>query len=211
MRLPLIMMFVMASGIGLHFSGIINFFEENVPSPKKMTAVKPKSIGNQVKGLTPRTTVYTFFDTLNDSTMTQYVDLEGKLMPPVLSTKKAIPVSRKILSTSPSGKKTARLENTVKLENSQKSKSVAIITPKIKAEYRYVVQVGSFRDEARALNLANLLHKNGFDSFFRQTDLADQVWHRVFIGRFVDEQKAHKAASMARSQFGLDAKIRETN
>ena len=200
MRLSLIMMFVMTSGVGLYFSGIINFVEENLSSPKKMIAVKPESIRNQVKEPTPRKTVYTFFDTLNDSTMTQYVDLEGKLIPPVRSTKKAPFVSTKTLTTLPLVKKTARLEHTAKL--------VEIVPPKINAEYRYVVQVGSFREEARAGALKELLHKNGFEAFLRQTNLADQEWHRVFIGQYVDEQKANKAASLVRTKFNLDAKVR---
>ena len=200
MRLSLIMMFVISSGIGLYFSGIINFFEENLSSPKKMIAVKPESIRNQVKEPTPRKTVYTFFDTLNDSTMTQYVDLEGKLIPSVRSTKKAPSVSTKTLTTLPLVKKTARLEHTAKL--------VEIVPPKINAEYRYVVQVGSFREEARAGALKELLHKNGFEAFLRQTNLADQEWHRVFIGQYVDEQKANKAASLVRTKFNLDAKVR---
>lgn len=208
MRLSLIMMFVMSSGIGLYFSGIINFFEENLSSPKKMIAVKPESIRNQVKEPTPRKTVYTFFDTLNDSTMTQYVDLEGKLIPSVRSTKKAPSVSTKTLTTLPLVKKTARLEHTAKLESSQTSKRVEIVPPKINAEYRYVVQVGSFREEARAGALKELLHKNGFEAFLRQTNLADQEWHRVFIGQYVDEQKANKAASLVRTKFNLDAKVR---
>ena len=200
MRLSLIMMFVMTSGVGLYFSGIINFFEENLSSPKKMIAVKPESIRNQVKEPTPRKTVYTFFDTLNDSTMTQYVDLKGKLIPSVRSTKKAPSVSTKTLTTLPLVKKTARLEHTAKL--------VEIVPPKINAEYRYVVQVGSFREEARAGALKELLHKNGFEAFLRQTNLADQEWHRVFIGQYVDEQKANKAASLVRTKFNLDAKVR---
>ena len=200
MRLYLIMMFVMTSGVGLYFSGIINFFEENLSSPKKMIAVKPESIRNQVKEPTPRKTVYTFFDTLNDSTMTQYVDLKGKLIPSVRSTKKAPSVSTKTLTTLPLVKKTARLEHTAKL--------IEIVPPKINAEYRYVVQVGSFREEARAGALKELLHKNGFEAFLRQTNLADQEWHRVFIGQYVDEQKANKAASLVRTKFNLDAKVR---
>ena len=200
MRLSLIMMFVMSSGIGLYFSGIINFFEENLSSPKKMIAVKPESIRNQVKEPTPRKTVYTFFDTLNDSTMTQYVDLKGKLIPSVRSTKKAPSASTKTLTTLPLVKKTARLEHTAKL--------VEIVPPKINAEYRYVVQVGSFREEARAGTLKELLHKNGVEAFLRQTNLAGQEWHRVFIGQYVDEQKANKAASLVRTKFNLDAKVR---
>ena len=70
----------MASGVGLHLSVITSFFQDNVSSfPKKMRAVKPESIRNKTDKPTSHKTVYTFFETLNDSTMTQYVDLEGKL------------------------------------------------------------------------------------------------------------------------------------
>ena len=68
--------------------------------------------------------------------------------------------------------------------------------------------MGSFREEARAGALKELLHKNGFEAFLRQTNLADQEWHRVFIGQYVDEQKANKAASLVRTKFNLDAKVR---
>ena len=53
------------------------------------------------------------------------------------------------------------------------------------------------------------LQKNGFDAFLRQAELAGQEWYRVFIGRYVDEQKAQKAASLAKSKFNLDAKVRK--
>ena len=48
----------------------------------------------------------------------------------------------------------------------------------------------------------------GFEAFLRQTNLADQEWHRVFLGQYVDEQKANKAASLVRTKFNLDAKVR---
>ena len=107
--------------------------------------------------------------------------------------------------------KTARLDPAVKIESIQKSKSAGSVTPEIKGQYRYVVQMGSFRDESRAGSLKSLLKKNGFDAFLTQTELADQSWHRVFLGRYVDEQKAQKAASLARSQFKLNAKVRKTD
>ena len=56
----------MASGAGLHFSGIINKFQESTSSPEKMRAVKPESIRNKVKEPVPSKPVYSFFETLND-------------------------------------------------------------------------------------------------------------------------------------------------
>ena len=204
-------MFVMASVVGLYFFGFISLFQENVSSPKKMTAVKPESFRNRVKEPTPRKTAYTFFETLNDSTMTQYVDLKGRLVPAVLSSKKETAVPSKIKTILPLLKKTARLDPAVKIESMQQSKSAGSVTPEIKGQYRYVVQMGSFRDESRAGSLKSLLKKNGFDAFLTQTELADQAWHRVFLGRYVDEQKAQKAASLAKSQFKLNAKVRKTD
>jgi cell division protein FtsN len=132
-------------------------------------------------------------------------------VPAVLSSKKETSVPSKIATVLPLVKKTARLDPALKIENIQKSKSAESVTPEIKGQYRYVVQMGSFQDESRAGSLKSLLKKNGFDAFLTQTELADQAWHRVFLGRYVDEQKAQKAASLARSQFKLNAKVRKTH
>ena len=47
------------------------------------------------------------------------------------------------------------------------------------------------------------LQENGFDAFLMQTELVDHggTWHRVFLGRYVDEQKAQEAAHLARSEY----------
>ncbi|MBC8286619.1 MAG: SPOR domain-containing protein [Nitrospinae bacterium] len=201
---------MMASVAGLHFSGIIGEFQENYFSPEKMRAVKPDSIRNKVKEPIPSKPVYTFFETLNDLSMTQYVDLQGRLMPGPLASGKAILSSEKIASTSltPSVEKNAKLEPAVKTESKQELKSAANVRP------RYAVQVSSFRDEGRAGALKSRLQKNGFDAFLTQTEIAnnDGTWHRVFLGRYADEQKAQEAASLARDKYKLDAVVvRNTN
>ena len=203
-------MFLMASGVGLHLSGITSFFQDNVSSfPKKMRAVKPESIRNKTDKPTSHKTVYTFFETLNDSTMTQYVDLEGKLMPTVLAPKKVIPGSTNNLKILPLVKKNESLKTFAKLENDQEPKSSVPTTPEIKALYGYVVQVGSFRDEGRAGALRTLLKNNGFDAFLTPTELTNNggTWHRVFLGRYIDEEKAQEAARLARSQYKLNAVV----
>ena len=58
------------------------------------------------------------------------------------------------------------------------------------------------------------LQENGFDAFLMQTELADHggTWHRVFLGRYVDEKKAQEAASLARNDYKLNAVVvRKTN
>ena len=40
-----------------------------------------------------------------------------------------------------------------------------------------------------------------------QTKIADDAWHRVFMGRYADEQQAQDVANLARSDFKLNAVV----
>ncbi len=209
MRLLFVMIFLAASAAGLHFSGIISEFQENAVPPKKLRAVKPEFIRKKVeKPVSPKLD-YTFFKTLNDPTMTQYVDLKGRLMQTVLSPEKSAMASAKIKASTPPAEKTAKLEPVAKSKIKQNPKSTASVIPEIKEPPRYIVQVSSFRDEARAGALKMHLQENGFDAFLMQTELVDHggTWHRVFLGRYVDEQKAQEAAHLARSEYQLNAVV----
>ena len=106
-------------------------------------------------------------------------------------------------------KKNESLKTFAKLENDQEPKSSVPTTPEIKAPYGYVVQVGSFRDEGRAGALRRLLKNNGFDAFLTPTELTNNggTWHRVFLGRYIDEENAQEAARLARSQYKLNAVV----
>ncbi len=214
MRLLFVLILGMASAAGLHFSGIISEFQENAVSPKKLRAVKPEFIRKKVEEPVSSKLDYTFFKTLNDPTMTQYVDLNGRLMPTVLSPEKSAVVSAKIKASTPPAEKTAKFEPVAKPEIKQNPKSTTSVIPEIKEPLRYAVQVSSFRDEARAGALKMHLQENGFDAFLMQTELVDHggTWHRVFLGMYVDEQKAQEAAHLARSEYQLDAVVvRKTN
>ena len=48
---------------------------------KKVSAVKPKSIVNKSEALGPVSHQFTFFETLEDKTMTKYVGLHGEMLP----------------------------------------------------------------------------------------------------------------------------------
>ena len=51
------------------------------PISKKVRAVKPKSLVNKLADLKPVSRQFTFFETLQDKTMTKYVGLNGEILP----------------------------------------------------------------------------------------------------------------------------------
>ena len=213
MRFFLVLIFVVASGAGLHFSGIINKLQES--TTEKVRAVKPESIRNKVKEPEPEKPVYTFFETLDDPTMTQYVDLKGGMMSTTLPPKKNKVVPAKVKVTPVSlqpVEKTAKLEPAIKQE--QKPKIKTRLISEVKEPIRYAVQVSSFRDEARAGALKMRLQKKGYDAFLMTTELANNggTWHRVFLGRYAEEKKAKKAANLIKTKYKLNAVVvRNTN
>ena len=215
MRFFLVIIFVVASGAGLHFSGIISKFQESATSPTRERAVKPESIRNKVKEPVSSKRVYTFFETLGDPTMTQYVDLKGGVIGTAITSEKTKVVSAKIKLTPASiapVKKISKLDPIIKTKSKQNPKNKTSVSPEIKRPTRYAVQVSSFRDEARAGALKLRLQKNGFDAFLMHTELANEAWYRVFLGRYADEQKAQDAANLVKNKYDLNAVVvRTTN
>jgi cell division protein FtsN len=201
---------MVASGVGLYFSGITSKFQESVTSPTRERAVKPESIRNKVKEPVSNKPVYTFFETLADPKMTQYVDLEGGVIGTAITPEKIKVVSAKIKVTPASiatVKKISKLEPTIKPKSRQNQKSETIASSEIKIPTRYAVQVSSFRDEALAGALKVRLQKNGFDAFLMHTELANEVWYRVFLGRYADEQKAQEATNLIKNKYKLNAVV----
>ena len=210
MRFFLVIIFVVASGAGLHFSGIISKFQESATSPIRERAVKPESIRNKVKEPVSSKPVYTFFETLADPTMTQYVDLKGGVIGTAITPEKIKVVSAKIKVTPASiapVEKISKLETAIKPKSKQNPKSETSVSSEIKRPTRYAVQVSSFRDEARAGALKVRLQKNGFDAFLMHTELANKAWYRVFLGRYADAQKAQDAANLIKNKYKLNAVV----
>ncbi len=208
MRLILVMIFLVAAAVGLHFSEINSLvgFQKEEASAKKLRAVKPKLNRDRDREKVATTEsaprVYTFFETLNDPTMTRHVGLDGKLLPTALPT---------TAPAMPAEVETARL--TLPVEKQAPSGSPSKPKTKIKERHSYAVQVSSFRDAARAGALKMRLQEKGFDAFLTRAEVGDHsgTWHRVFLGRYADEEKARQAARLARSQYKLNAVvIRET-
>ena len=210
MRFLFVIIFVVASGAGLHFSGIISKIQESVVSPTRERAIKPESIRNKVKEPVSSKPAYTFFETLVDPTMTQYVDLKGRVIGKAITSKKTKVVPAKIKVTSASiepVEKISKLEVAIKPKSKQNPKSETSVSPEIEMPTRYAVQVSSFRDAARAGALKVRLQKNGFDAFLMQKELANETWYRVFLGRYADEQKAQDAANLFKKKYKLNAVV----
>ena len=215
MKFFLVIIFVVASWAGLHFSGTISKFQGSASSPTKERAVKPESIRNKVKDPVSSKPVYTFFETLDDPTMTQYVDLKGGMQStaPPPEKIKVVPAKIKVTPASIAPvEKIAKLEPAIKPKSKQSPKSEISGSPEIKAVTRYAVQVSSFRDEGRAGALKMRLQKNGFDAFLMQIKIANEDWYRVFLGRYAEEQKAQEAANLVKNKYKLSAVVvRNTN
>ena len=62
---------------------------------KKVSAVKPKFLINKAEALKPVSHEFTFFETLNDKTMTKYVGLHGEMLPAYEPAKPVSPFKKK--------------------------------------------------------------------------------------------------------------------
>ena len=174
---------------------LLGFFSGGKSSSviKKESAVKPKSIVNKSEALGPVSHQFTFFETLEDKTMTKYVGLNGEMLPVSLPEK---PV-----------RSNSKIVEPAKLERKKNAK--AIEEKKTPMLSRFVVQVSSFRDVKMASALKMKLLKKGFDAYLMEIELPNHggKWHRVFLGQYFDEDLAQKAAERARQEYKLNAAV----
>ena len=174
---------------------LLGFFSGGESSSviKKESAVKPKSIVNKSEALGPVSHQFTFFETLEDKTMTKYVGLNGEMLPVSLP-------ERPVRSHS-------KIVEPAKLEPNENVK--AIEGKKQPMLPRFAVQVSSFRDVKMASALKMKLQKKGFDAYLMEVELPNDggKWHRVFLGQYVDEALARKAAERARQEYKINAAV----
>ena len=170
------------------------FFQGNPTVIKKVSAVKPKSIVNKTQALGPVSHEFTFFETLEDKTLTKYVGLHGEMLPV------SLPGRPVVLSHS-------KTVEPAKLEPNENVKAIEEKKPPMPP--RFAVQVSSFRDVKMASALKMKLQKKGFDAYIMGIELPNDggKWHRVFLGQYVDETLARKAAERARQEYQLNAAV----
>ena len=174
---------------------LLGFFSVGESSSviKKESAVKPKSIVNKSEALGPVSHQFTFFETLEDKTMTKYVGLNGEMLPVSLP-------ERPVRSHS-------KIVEPAKLEPNENVKAIKGNKPPMLP--RFAVQVSSFRDVKMASALKMKLQKKGFDAYLMEIELPNDggKWHRVFLGQYVNEALARKSAERARQEYKLNAVV----
>ena len=179
--------------LGLDFFGK---WEKQSPVTKKVSVVKPKSLVNKSEDLKPVSPQFTFFETLEDKTMTKYVGLHGEVLPFSLPAK-PIKGKESVKTTIKSSLK-AQVEENIRIEK----KPQPLVST-------LALQGSSFRDERKAAILKTDLQKKGFDAFLMEAELPNHggKWYRVFLGRYRDEDLARKDAERARQEHKLKSVI----
>ena len=170
---------------------------------KKISAVKPKFLINKAEALKPVSHQFTFFETLNDKTMTKYLGLHGEMLP-VSSPAKPVSLFKESNNSShvAESAKSNQKPKTLNIAQEEKKSSPSTLL-------RFFVQVSSFRNQKKAGALNTKLQKKGFDSFLIETELPnhEDKWYRVFLGKYSDEKIASKDAERARKEFRLNAVV----
>ena len=179
----------------LDFFGV---WKKEAPVSKKVSAVKPKSLINKLEDLKPVSPQFTFFETLEDKTMTKYVGLHGEVLPFPLPIQSINHKEKKSVEMPIKSSAKAQVKENIQVENKPQS-SVST----------FAVQVSSFRDEKKAGILKTDLQIKGFDAFLMEAELPNHggKWYRVFLGRYNDEDLARKDAELARQKHKLNSVI----
>ncbi len=204
------------SGAGIYFGTLkflVVFQDGGKVSVKKQIPVKPKNIKEKqalVESGSSNDEEFTFFDTLSDPSMSKFVDLNGSVADPA-----------QVANDTPPGPTSARgdVDTISQVKNSDSENLLNPVaenseTVKVEVGKRvesvvsgFALQVGSFHQLERASLLKEKLVKKGYPVFVVTVRIAgkDEVWHRVFIGRFLDRETAAVTARKVKQAEKLDS------
>jgi len=187
--------FYFEDGLGSDF---FQNWDKQKPVRKKISAVKPKFLVNKAEDLKPVSPQFTFFETLEDKTLTKYVGLHGEVLPLSLPDKPIIFKEKKPVKINIQPNVTRPVEEKIKTQKK----------PEVKVS-KFALQVSSFRDEKKAGLLKTDLQKKGFDAFLMAAELPNHggKWYRVFLGRYSDQDLARKDAERARREHKLTSVV----
>ncbi|MBI4384267.1 MAG: SPOR domain-containing protein [Nitrospinae bacterium] len=188
---------------------------------KKVSPVKPKAApkggpGSSGGENSPKEFDYTFFETLNDPSMTKMVGLDNRL--------------RSLPSSSPEKPRDsaapAKENKTTSVVGADGGKGHAAPIPKPattvsaptpaassapspSAEGDYAVQVSSFRDLVRAQGLQARLQRKGYPAFLLTAELPAKggLLYRVFLGKYPGPEKANDIAQKVKRDERLEAVV----
>ena len=204
------------SGAGIYFGTLkflVVFQDGEKVSVKKQIPVKPKNMKEKqalVESGSSNDEEFTFFDTLSDPSMSKFVGLNGSVADPA-----------QVANDTPPGPTSARGDVDI-ISQTKNSDSENLLSPvaensetvKVEVGKRvesvvsgFALQVGSFHQLERASLLKEKLVKKGYPVFVVTVRIAgkDEVWHRVFIGSFLDRETAAVTARKVKQAEKLDS------
>ena len=198
--------------------------DEGMKVAKKIHAVKPPFLEEALKAVEPGpggSYQFTFFDTLDDVGLNEYVDLNGKIMKRAVNS--FVDKVENVISDSPSisslFKNEKKGSSKVSKTEERKWEERAFYEPrdevfpepsplKLAASRPdagiYRVQVSSFRELKYARSLESKVRAQGYPAFVASTQVSGKgTWYRVYLGEYSSSEKAQAAARLAQNRDHL--------
>ena len=176
-------------------------------SMKKQISVKPENIKGKPVLVDPWSIdeeEFTFFDTLDDPSMTKFIGLsENVTEPPNETNYKTSDFFSKV-----------KTNFILQPDDVNAKKVLNAVTHKIGVQKQgeslasgFVLQVGSFKTLERANLLKNNLNKKGYPVSVVAAQISGkgEVYHRVVIGRFTEKEAADKVAIRVEQMENLES------
>ncbi len=217
-------------GWGMYFVGqedllsLTKIKNEGMKVAKKIHAVKPPFLKEALKAVEPGPSGkydFTFFDTLDDVDLNEYVDLNGKVMKRVVSSwvdkvegviadPPSIPkfsIGKKGSSSGVSKSEESKWEERAFYEPSGElspEPSETKLADSRPEPGKYRVQVSSFRDLKYARSLETRVLAQGYPAFVAPAEVAGKgSWFRVYLGEYASYKQAQVVAHRAQSRGHL--------
>ena len=198
-RIILLLVFIVITSV-IYFGSVraLGIYKKMEKMPfKKEISVKPKNIKKKlalVDPSSPNTNEFTFFDTLDDSSMSKFINLNGIVVSPKINSDN----KTSYLESKPNNSfntidslKPINALNLIALKNEFRKEGKSLLSG-------YVLQVGSFKSFESASLFKNQLTDKGYPAFIHQASTSGESegWHRVIIGRFAEKETAMRLSLM---------------
>jgi len=226
-------------GWGMYFVGqedllsLAKIKNEGMKVAKKIHAVKPPFLKEALKVVETGpggNYKFTFFDTLDDVDLNEYVDLNGQIIKRavnslvekvgnVIPDPPSIPKfskEKKDASSNVSEAEKRKWEERAFYEPRNEDIPEKPSPPKLAASRpepgKYRVQVSSFQDLKYARSLESRVRAQGYPAFVASVEIAGKgAWYRVYLGEYTSYKLAEKVAQLAQNRDHLKSIILTSN
>jgi cell division septation protein DedD len=191
----------------------VDMDSRGLPSSKKAKDLKvkeidtPRQITTSIKGEKVEVAVKAI-DKLVKKVSTQKTSPDNKISKQISTDKLVKKVSNQ--KTSPDNKisKQISTDKLVKKVSTPKTSSDKMIPTKVSTSGgKYVVQAGSFKKIDSANRLVARLKNKGYSAYWKEKEVGNGKWFRVFLGSFPTQEDALVIVQKARAEEKLDPMI----